>query len=62
MSPGQYALWLVEHCLPTLPENDELSPEEAEARLDQLAAESPDLPVLPRDTIDSRAFYYEDQR
>jgi hypothetical protein len=48
---------LIEASVPKLP--GELTVEEFEALLDELAAGGEEFPVLSRDVIDSRAFYYE---
>lgn len=49
---------LIVASVPELP-SPLLSPEEAEAILDQLAKEDGDMPVLPPEA-NSRAYYYED--
>ena len=59
VAPDCLALELIDAGVPKLPQ--ELSDAEFEAVMDQMAEGGEELPVLPRDLIDSRAFYYEDR-
>lgn len=57
LDKNAYAKELIESQVPK--QAEELTDEEFDRLLAELDAQTPDMPVIDRDLIDSRAFYYE---
>jgi hypothetical protein len=58
MNVADYALKLIEEAVPC--GCDPVTIEQLDSLLDEVAEGGTELPVLPAERLDSRAFYYED--